>query len=336
MSMYGVPGSGKTYTALLFAEGIAKKFGKRIAYADTERGTDFYAMRVLERKSHPEPFDFDAIYTRSITEILKSVKSLDPKEYCVVVLDSMSHLWEAAIGSYTGPKTSAGTIPMWAWGKIKAPYKELMKFLIDSPFHVFLLGRQANVFEEDEVTGEVKAKGVKMRAEGETAYEPHVCIHMHPIREPKTGTQTICAFAEKDRSGILGGKRIEWPNYEKVIAPLMGIMGKDQASTPSDEDAAQQDSEAIANAEREKIEKSASLAEKFKAKFVLAEDLKSLEAIGKQLTPEEKKKLMPTDHTEVRKAYLDRKDALAGMEKSGERATRMKDAAELPSELIAF
>lgn len=271
MSMYGTPGSGKTFSALLFAEGIAKHTGKRIAFVDTERGTDFYAMNVASREPHPEAFDFDALYTRSLTETLKDCKALNPAEHSVIIIDSISHLWDAAIAAYTGQKTIAGTIPMWAWSKIKAPYRELMKFLIDSPFHVFVLGRQANVFEEDASTGESKSAGVKMRAEGETAYEMHVCLHMISERTTQKGKKTvvnreqvIAAFGEKDRTGLLTGRLIEWPTFDVVIAPMLGLMGSAQAQMQSEEEAATVDAAAIAEKDRQKAAKNGAHVEESK------------------------------------------------------------------------
>lgn len=317
MSVYGPPGSGKTFSTLLFAEGIAKRMNKRIAFVDTERGTDFYAMKVADREAHPEAFDFDAIYTRSITEVVKDCRALNPDEHGVIIIDSISHLWDACIASYTGTKTSAGTIPMWAWSKIKQPYKELMKFLIDSQFHVFILGRQSNVFEEDSTTGESKAAGVKMRAEGETAYEPHICLRMIPQRTEKKGNKTvihreqvIAALAEKDRTGILAGKLIQWPDFNSVVAPILGILKGEQGRAPSDEDAAAQDAEALQNAERNKASSSKELTRKYLARFQLAEDTIELEKIGKELTPTVKRGFSAVDLTEVRTAYLVREKQL--------------------------
>src|SRR5580765_7412151 len=198
MGLYGPPGSGKTFTALLLAEGLARATGKRVAFVDTERGTDFYSQAVPTRKVHPEAFDFDALYTKSLTEVNEAVKKLKPEEYGVVVIDSITHLWEAAIASYSGRQTSVGSIPMHAWGKIKRPYKELMAFLLSTPMHVFILGRQGTVFETDEETEELKAVGVKMKAEGETPYEPHILIRMEVIRPKKTNeVADIVAYAEK-------------------------------------------------------------------------------------------------------------------------------------------
>jgi predicted ATP-dependent serine protease len=123
---YGPPGSGKTFTALLVAEGLAKRTGKRVAFVDTERGTDFYAMAVAERKVHPEAFDFDALYSRSLAEVLATVKALDTDKYGVLVIDSISHIWDAAMEAYSGRKVGKDQdkIPMQAWGPIKKPYKE--------------------------------------------------------------------------------------------------------------------------------------------------------------------------------------------------------------------
>src|SRR5574341_870057 len=105
MGLYGPPGSGKTFTALLLAEGLGNITHKRVAYVDTERGTDFYCQAVSTRAVHPEAFDFDAIYTRSITEVVAAVRSLNVDEHGVIVLDSVTHLWEAAMAGYSGKLT---------------------------------------------------------------------------------------------------------------------------------------------------------------------------------------------------------------------------------------
>src|SRR5271165_2638042 len=93
LAFYGPAGSGKTFSALLVAEGLAQQAGKRIAYCDTEQGTAFYAQEVPQRRVHPEAFDFDALYTKSITEVLAAVRDLDVAAYGVLVIDSISHLW---------------------------------------------------------------------------------------------------------------------------------------------------------------------------------------------------------------------------------------------------
>ena len=66
VALYGKTGSGKTLTSLLWAEGLAAREGKRIAFVDTERGSEFYSIDIPERTVHPKAFDFDRLITRSL------------------------------------------------------------------------------------------------------------------------------------------------------------------------------------------------------------------------------------------------------------------------------
>jgi hypothetical protein len=305
LGFYGLAGSGKTFTALLCAEGIAKHCGKKIAFVDTERGTDFYCQRVEDRKIHPEAFNFDAIYTKSITEILTEVKRLDFKEYGIVVIDSITHIWEAARLAYSGKETSIGTIPFHAWAKIKKPYKELLNYLLSSPMHLILCGRQGNEFEEDDETGELKKVGTKMKAEGETPYEPHILIHMEAVRNQKTGEAVITAFAEKDRTGILAGKTIQNPSFETLIRPMMSLLGDKQAQIKPDTETAADDAEKLTEQDAEKEKKSAELLKLWSAKISICENSEQLKAAGKLITPELKSQMTTNHVSELRQAYIE-------------------------------
>lgn len=314
MGIYGPPGSGKTFTALLIAEGLATTSGKRVAYVDTERGTDFYCKAVPERKIHPEAFDFDALYTRAITEILSSVRSLPEDEYGVIVLDSVTHIWEACIAAYGGRQTSAGTIPMHAWGKIKKPYKDLMSILLSSPMHVIFCGRQGTEYATDEETEELKAVGVKMKAEGETPYEPHILIRMESIKPKKTNeVAQIVAYAEKDRTGVLAGRSFINPNFQTLCAPLLGLLGGTQAKMKTSDECAAQDAEKLAEDDRQRETNSAELLQQWSAKISLAQNSKELKAIGSQITPQLKSKMLPAHVTELREKYQDREAKLSGV-----------------------
>jgi hypothetical protein len=305
MGLYGPSGSGKTFTALLLAEGLAAVTGKRVAFVDTERGTDFYCKDVPARKSHPSAFDFDALYTKSITEVIDAIRSLNPKEYGVVVIDSITHLWEAARLAYSGKETKAGTIPFHAWAKIKKPYKELINMLLSSPMHVMFCGRQGNEFEEDEESGELKKVGVKMKAEGETPYEPHILIRMESVKNPRAREAVITAFAEKDRTGVLAGQTITWPCFDNVVKPLLSLLGGTQARIQNDEEVGRQDSERITEDDKKRILESADILSKFKARFALCDDSAALKEIGKEITPELKKRMTSSDVADLREAYLE-------------------------------
>jgi hypothetical protein len=311
MGVYGPPGSGKTFTSLLIAEGLAKISGKRIALVDTEHGSDFYCQTVPTRGVHPEAFDFDALYTRSITDVLQAVRNINPEEHGVVVIDSVTHIWQACIEAYGGRQTSAGTIPMHAWGKIKKPYKDLMTFLLSSPLHVLFCGRQGTEYATDEETDELKAVGVKMKAEGETPYEPHILIRMEAIKPKKTNELAmIVAYAEKDRTGVLAGRSFVNPSFETLCKPLLGLLGTTQAQLDSLEASAVKDADQLAIEEAARIERSAALLREWTATVHLARDAKQLKDIGKLITPELKAQMTPQDVQALREAYQTREKEL--------------------------
>ncbi len=314
MGFYGPPGSGKTFTALLVAEGLAAHSGKRVAFVDTEHGTDFYAKSVASRDVHPEEFDFDALYTKSIVDTLQAVRGIDLGTYGVVVLDSVTHLWEACIAAYSGPKTKIGTIPMSAWGRIKKPYKELMAFLLSSPLHVLICGRQGVEYETDEETDELKAVGYKMKAEGETPYEPHILIRMEQLRARPNERAQVVAYAEKDRTGILSGRSFLNPNYESLCKPLLHLLGPSQAQITSSDETAVSDAEALAETERTRVENSGKLLRQLQARIALTEDVAALKAVGKTITPQVKSQMVPAHVTQLRESYQSRERELEGRE----------------------
>lgn len=306
IGFYGSSGSGKTFTSLLCAEGLAQITGKRVAFIDTERGTDFYCQTVQERKIHPQAFDFDAIYTRSLTEVLAAVKSIKEEEHGVLILDSITHIWEAAKLAYTGKETSIGTIPFHAWAKIKKPYKELINFILNSKLHVFICGRQGNEFEEED--GELKKVGTKMKAEGETAYEPHILIHMENVKH-SNGMATISAFAEKDRTGILAGKTIHNPCFDNLIKPLLPLLGNKQAQMQSEDETTNIDIENLHAQDAEKDQRSNEILCKMTGELLLCETLEVLKKISTDIT-NQKKFMTKSDIDKLRETYITKNEKL--------------------------
>ncbi len=292
MAMYGPQGSGKTYTSLLFAEGLAAHRGGRIAFVDTERGSDFYASK-RPSEVHPEAFDFDAIYTSSLSAVIEAIRGLDPKHHTVVVIDSISALWDAAMDAYEGSRTSADTIPMNAWGRIKAPYKALVKSLMGAPLDVIICGRQKNEFAKE--GGELRKVGVAMRAEGETPYEPHMCVRMESrrsIQDPLRSDYML--IAEKDRSSVLAGRVIPNPTFE-TIRPILGLMGDEQAPMEDEESRIEADSELLQAQEEKKDRKrevSAGLLTEFSAQLLGAVTIEQLGEVSASIKKGKRKMLL--------------------------------------------
>jgi len=296
MALYGRPGSGKTLTSLIIGEGLAKKYNKRIAFFDTESGTDFYAKEIKQRTFHPEAFDFDVMHSRSLTEVIDELNALDFNEYGIIIVDSITHLWEAAKNAYQGKKVGEDNIPLQAWNKIKKPYKTmLINFLMSCPAHVFMCGREG--METEIVDGSLTPIGTKMKAEGETQYEPHICINMKQIRRTDVAAGVekgnIVAYFEKDRTGVFNCQSIKYPKYEDFL-PLVELLdGKEQRKIESDIEAEEKDSNLLNAIDKEKIENSAKLRSEWERLMRASVDSEQLKIAWKavkvsKLTPEDK------------------------------------------------
>lgn len=250
VALYGKAGSGKTLTSLLLAEGLAAKRGKPILLIDSENGSIFYGRDVAERTVHPKAFDFDLLLTKSISEVVEALETVG-RDYGVVVIDSVTHMWEAAQAAYTGKRTAAGTVPIQAWSQIKKPWKRMISLGLDGDFDFIMCGREG-VLMEDGADGEVRVVGARMKSESEAPFEPHVLGRMVPERT-KEGASVIRVFFEKDRSGVLSGKTFDWPNYD-TFAPVVGYLSGDtQPKLGSIDLAAEKDAEALA-AEADRID----------------------------------------------------------------------------------
>lgn len=306
--LYGKTGSGKTLTTLLIAEKLAELEGKRIAYIDTEKSTAFYVREVPERKVHPTAFDIDILETKSIFEALEAIEAIDPATHGVVVIDSITALWDAAKATYQGALTSKGGIPIQAWGPIKKPYKRIISLLLDGPFHAFICGREGVEMEDDD-DGNPKVVGAKMKSEGETPYEPHMLLRMIPERQ-EDGSHVIRAFFEKDRSGILSGKTIAWPNFstvEPAVRLLVGSELSEKLGTP-EENAARDAEAGERRREAEEAERKATF-DQILGAINAARDLPSLKSAW-ELTKGKKTKLGDDLYVSLETAKDARKSAL--------------------------
>ncbi len=211
---------------------------------------------------------------------------------------------------YNGRVNRNGAIPFQAWTGIKKPYRELMHFLLTTPMHVLICGRQGVDYGEGEANGELTALGYKMWAEGETAYEPDLLLRLEQVRPKKKAAAVPDAHVEKDRTGILAGRTIEWPSYDNAAKPLLGLLGPTQVAAPYEDEVSLQDAEALAREEAERTRRSAELAEEYMGRFGAADGVEGLQRIGRELTPVVKVGFMSGDLARVRQALTVRQGQL--------------------------
>ncbi len=311
VAMYGHAGSGKTFTALLFGEGLAKLEKSEIGMIDTEHGSDFYTKNVPTRKIHPKAFRFFASYDKSLSGVIKVIEEWDDKKFKMCVVDSMTHIWEAAIDSYPGERDQHGNLPISAWKYIKGKYKKVMTGLENLNAHVIILGREGAEYGEDEKTGKDGVIGKKMKAEAETQYEMHMTIRMESqgskrrAKEPK-----VFAYMQRDRMGVLQGQTIPMPTYAKVIKPLIHLLDADeQAHIQTAEEISAEDADNFATEDHEKQADSEAAMLVLRKAINEADNMKNLKEIGKTIK-DEMTNMIPIHITSLRNQYLDTLDRM--------------------------
>jgi hypothetical protein len=126
LGIYGISGSGKTWTSLAIAKGIAKRCGSRIAVIDTENHS---AERYADR------FDFDVnnLDEKSAKGYMAAMQEAVAAGYKVLVIDSLSHEWEAVL-EYVDKQESNNN--MRAWAKATPLQRKFIDFIMGLPCHV--------------------------------------------------------------------------------------------------------------------------------------------------------------------------------------------------------
>jgi len=137
VSLAGVSGAGKSYSALLLAAGLAGK--GRVGFLDTENGRgSMYADSPGIKAALPEGYDIAGMRDPfSPDRYLAAVDEFERHGCSVLVVDSMTHEWEGDGGccDIAEANKMKGT-PNWALAKMK--HKRMMNRLLASPMHLVL------------------------------------------------------------------------------------------------------------------------------------------------------------------------------------------------------
>lgn len=148
LAIAGPAGSGKTYTGLTIAQGLAN--GGKIAVVDTEHGSaskyaDLFLFDVMEMfpPFHPDRF-------------VEAIREAQEAGYSVIVLDSLTHAWNGTGGllelvdKFAAQSNSKNTFAAWKQGT--PIHNKLVDKMIQSDIHVIATMRtkQDYVLELDD------------------------------------------------------------------------------------------------------------------------------------------------------------------------------------------
>jgi AAA domain len=133
IQLSGVSGSGKTYTALQLAYGLAGNDADKVVLIDTEnRRGSLYANAL------PQPFNIIDFYAPfSPGRYIEAIEAACKAGAEVIVIDSVTHEWE----SEGGCEWIANQSRFPDWKRAKAEHKRFMTYMLQCPAHIIACTR---------------------------------------------------------------------------------------------------------------------------------------------------------------------------------------------------
>ena len=210
----GASGSGKSYSALKIATGIAKECGSGIAYIGTEGSRNKY---------YADEFDYDLLELEEPFECEKYIEAIDAAVeagYKVLIIDSMTHEWKWLNDVHDKMPGNSFT----NWGKLKPRHHKFMDKVLNSPIHIIATARGKDDWVLEDKNGKQVPKKVGMgqQQDKDISYEYTVSLMI--------AQDTHVASADKDNTKLFDGRfevltekdgvrLYEWANKGDAPAP---------------------------------------------------------------------------------------------------------------------
>lgn len=188
----GASGSGKSFTALRLATGIANKMGGRIAAIDTEAGRIRY---------YANEFDFDDLQLEEPYTPEKYIEAINQAVdggYSVLIIDSITHEWNYILDQVD---KIPGTNSYTKWGKLTPRHNKFTEKIIQSPINIIatVRGKDAYVLEQDKNGKQIPKKvGLGYTQRDGLEYEYTVTFNIDQSNH--------VASAQKDNSHLFENK----------------------------------------------------------------------------------------------------------------------------------
>lgn len=162
MGLFAPSGGGKTYTSLL----LAKAFGSKIAFIDTENES---STKYIGEQGIPE-FDIAAMtyegnaakYVRDMIACINAAQD----EYDCIVIDSLTHAWEATkdeVDAAAKRMRTANTFAAWREGSTL--WGNLLKAILLCRTNIICCARSKMAYEQTTESGKKKVNKVGLAPE---------------------------------------------------------------------------------------------------------------------------------------------------------------------------
>lgn len=221
VGIMGLAGSGKTFTATALGIGLVGYMRERgaatknqVAFIDTENGAAWVLPRFKEAG-----IDLMVARTRSLSDLRDGIRwAVDNAD--VLIIDSITHFWTIFCDEYAEKKKRNRGLEFSDWNAVKKEWRvNFTDLYLNSPLHIIMCGRQGYEYDmqvNDAGKKELVKTGVKMKAEGETGFEPSLLCQMEQEQVLRDGSveavHRIC-YVLKDRSTMLDGHVLRNPSF---------------------------------------------------------------------------------------------------------------------------
>ena len=190
IGLFGPGGSGKTYSSLLLARGIASAWDK-VAIVDTENDSadlfshlGGYEVLPLEDPYSPERY-------------IEAIEFCEKSGFEVIIIDSISHEWEGKGGCLESNELLAQTKyrgNSWsAWSKTTPRHQKFITAIVASKCHIITCGRSK---VDTILTNDKKVKKVGTKDITREGFEYEITLKFNLDRDGHL------AIASKDRTGL--------------------------------------------------------------------------------------------------------------------------------------
>lgn len=172
IQLSGVSGSGKTYTALQLAYGLAGGDGKKVVGIDTENRRMSLNADILPDGAKFRTIDFYAPF--SPDRYIQAIDAACKAGAEVIVIDSVTHEWE----SEGGCEWIANQSRFPDWKRAKAEHKRFMTFMLQCPAHVIACTRAREKVDFSNPK-DPRPLGIQPIQEKNFSFEATVSLMMH-------------------------------------------------------------------------------------------------------------------------------------------------------------
>lgn len=185
-------GAGKTFSALLLAQGL----GGKIGLIDSEHGSgDLYSnlcdYSIIELSA---PF--------TVPKYLEAIRAFEESGFDTIIIDSLSHAWagEGGLLDVQGKLADRGTNSFAAWRSVTPQHNQLIEAILQSKCHVIasMRAKQEYVLEANE-RGKQTPKKVGLAPVQRDGMEFEFTVVLD------IDMQHVAA-ASKDRTGLFDGQ----------------------------------------------------------------------------------------------------------------------------------